>query len=210
MSHFPRVCTLLIGLFVAAASVGAAADLGKGSLTGKVVDDHGKAIAGARVMVEGAANAEGTTDAHGEFRIELEPGEYRIQIEAEGHDTAALRDKLLVEAGKETKLHRRVELPASDRGSVVRGSVFTETGTSIVGATVVIERIPFDDGKQVVSFRKEAASDSMGLFAFHLPEGEGRYKISATHPRYASSTVTVDVAGAEVLNAPPLKMASLP
>ena len=43
------------------------------------------------------------------------------------------------------------------------------------------------------SAKQDAASDSMGLFAFRVPAGGGRYRLTATHPKYASATVTVDV-----------------
>src|SRR5689334_16272545 len=116
--------------------VAAAAEGEKGTLTGRVVDAHGKGIGGAHVTASGAGDADATTDGNGEFRLELDPGTYSLQFEAEGHASAAMRERVTVEAGKQTKLRRRVELPDADEGSVVRGSVFTVDGLSIAGARI--------------------------------------------------------------------------
>src|SRR6185369_14616690 len=86
----------------------------KGTVTGRVVDAHGKPVAGARVTIVGETDAEAATDEKGDFRLELEPGEYRLQFEADGHATAAMREPIAVEAGKQTKLKKRIELPDAD------------------------------------------------------------------------------------------------
>src|SRR5688572_3228284 len=185
------------------------AEAEKGFVTGRVVDKRGKAIAGARVSVSSDEGAGATTDADGEFRLELEPGQYRLQFEADGYASATIREPVTVEAGRQTKLKRRVELPESDTDTVVRGSVFDEMGRSIAGAKVVLERIPGADGQAVTAMKRDSASDSMGLFAFRLPAGSGRYRLTATHPKFKSATVTVDVAGGEILNAPPLKLKAI-
>ena len=178
----------------------------KGTVTGRVVDAHGKSIAGARVSVVGEDGAEASTDAKGEFRLELEPGEYRLQFEADGHATAAMREPVAVEAGKETKLKKRVSLPEVDEGSVVRGSVFDVAGRAVSGARVTIERVAADDGRAIAPLEMASTSDEMGLFAFRLPKGGGRFRLTATHGKYAPATVTVDVTGGEIINAPPLKL----
>ncbi len=202
------VAPCLLVLFAAASGVipAHAVQGSKGTLTGKVVDGRGKGIVNARVTAKGASDADATTNDKGEFRIELEPGEYRLTFEAEGHATAALREGVEVTAGKETKLPRKVTLPDQDESSVVRGSVFAESGLAIPGARVTIERVQGDGADGSDSLKRDTTSDSMGLYAFRLPKGGGRYKLTATHERYATATVTVDVAGGEILNAPPLTM----
>ncbi len=111
-----------------------------------------------------------------------------------------------VVAGKETRLDDRVRLPESDEGSVVRGSVFDVSGRSIPGARVVLERIPGDGGEAVRPLRMESRSDSVGMFAFRVPSGEARYRLTATRDKLPPATVTVDVFGGEIVNAPPLKL----
>lgn len=178
----------------------------KGTLAGRVVDERGKAIAGARVAIDGDGAHEATTDAKGEFRIDLDPGSYRLRFEADGYASSTLRDPVTIAAGKETKLKQKVELPAADRRSVVRGSVFDEAGRSVRGAKVVLERVPGEGQESVAPLKMEAKSDSLGMFAFRVPEGEGRYRLTATVEKRAPATVTVDVFGGEIVNAPPLKI----
>ena len=204
-----RIRAILGAVVVAAAVFGQAAALAqgqKGTVTGRVVDAHGKPVAGARVSVVGETDVQAATDEKGDFRHELEPGEYRLQFEADGHATAAMREPVAVEAGKQTKLKKRVELPDADEGSVVRGSVFDAAGRAVAGARVTIERVPADDGQTVAPLEMAAVSDEMGLFAFRLPKGGGRFRLTATHSKYAPATVMVDVTGDEIINAPPLKL----
>lgn len=204
-----RIRAILGAVLAAAVLFGQAAASAqgeKGTVTGRVVDAHGKPIAGARVSVVGETEGGAATDEKGEFRLELEPGEYRLQFEADGHATAAMREPVAVEAGKQTKLKKRVELPEADEGSIVRGSVFDLAGRAVSGAKITIERIAGADGQSVASLEMTSASDEMGLYAFRLPKGGGRFRVTATHGKYAPATVTVDVTGGEIINAPPLKL----
>src|SRR4051812_30555875 len=93
----------LVVVVVVFGQVAASAQGQKGAVTGRVGDAHGKGVAGARVSVVGETDAEATTDEKGDFRLELEPGEYRLQFEADGHATAAMREPVAVAAGKQTK-----------------------------------------------------------------------------------------------------------
>lgn len=200
----------IFGAFFAAAvlfgTTAALAEGSKGTVTGRVVDVRGKPIAGARVSATGETDAEATTDDEGQFRLALDPGEYRLQFEAEGHASATIRQLVKVQAGKETKLGRRVTLPGASPGSVVRGSVFDKAGRTITGAKVHLERIPEEEGQPVSSVKMDSTSDSMGLFTFRLPKGDGRYKLTASHEKFATTSVTVDVTDGAIVNAPPLTM----
>ncbi len=51
---------------------------------GRVTDNRGDAIAGARVTLSGEVRRAATTDRHGQFSISLPAGEYRLQISAPG------------------------------------------------------------------------------------------------------------------------------
>lgn len=208
--RYPVIFFALIGLFVCAATAAAAQDASRGTVTGRVVDHHGKAIAGARVTASGAADAQATTDAKGSFRLELAPGDYQLQFEAEGHATAALREPITVRAGKETKIKRRVELPEADETSTVRGSVFSAEGLAVVDARVSIDRVADVAGSSVEAFHRETESDSMGLFTFRLPKGGGRYRLTAARDGYGSASVTIELSGGELLNAPPLTLGRKP
>lgn len=180
----------------------------KGVIAGRVVNDRGKGIAGAKVMAEGDADSvsEATTNEKGEFRLELATGEYRLSFEAEGYANTSLRDRVTVEPNKQTKLKEKIQMPAARQGSVIRGSVFAGDGRSIAGVRVFLERVAGEDGKPVPSFKMDGRSDTTGLFAFRVPKGEARYRLTAVLDGYEPASVTVDVFGGEILNAPPLKM----
>lgn len=201
-----RIRHLFCAVAVAAGlALSAAADT-KGTLAGRVVDARGKGIAGARVVASGDAEVEGTTDEKGDFRLELEPGEYRLRFEADGYASSSLRGAVTIRPGRQTKLDDRVELPESDEGSVVRGSVFDVAGRSVSGAKVVLERVAGEGGEAPPPLRMEARSDSIGMFAFRVPKGEARYRLTATRDKLPPATVTVDVYGGEIVNAPPLTL----
>lgn len=196
-----RVLSLLV-FAVALALTAAAQESGKGSVTGRVVDDSGDGIEGARVQATAPTGrtGEAKTDAKGEFRLELDPGEYRLEFEAEGYANTSLRQNVPVTAGRRTKVKHRVEMPAADQGTVVRGSVFTEEGRSLQGAKVVIERVRPDGGAPFERLKLESRSDRMGVFAFRLPKGEARYRITATHDGFDPRSLDVDASGGEILN----------
>jgi hypothetical protein len=175
----------------------------RGAITGRVVDERGKGISGAtvRAMTGGGAEAAtATTGAKGEFRVEVAPGEYRLEFEAAGRASASLRDFVRAEPGRATKVRQKVELPVLETGSLIRGSVFGEDGRSLPGARVHIERIPLEQGSTIPEFSSRSMSDRMGLFAFKVPEGEFRYRITASRSGFANASTTVDVSGGETVN----------
>src|SRR5437879_6120658 len=89
----------------------------KGSVTGRVVDNHGHAVADAHVRAianNGATSAEAAADAKGAFRLDLDPGQYHLEVDAEGFIQTSLTDPVSIEAGHETKLKRKIELREAD------------------------------------------------------------------------------------------------
>ena len=139
-----RVVRLAVASFVALFAVAAAAVRGEGTITGRVVTQKGKAIAGASVRAvshDGEAAGEATTNSKGAFRLDVAPGSYRLEFDAEGYAFTATVEYVEVIGGRETKLTQKIELPTAEQGSIVRGTVFTEDGLSLPGARVVIERI---------------------------------------------------------------------
>lgn len=196
-------CLVAVLLTIAAP---ASAEDGKGTVTGRVVNTHGKAIADARVIATSDNDVETKTNLKGEFAIDLPPGSYRLRFEADGYASTTLRLPIAVEPGKTTKLNSRVELPDVDDDSVVRGTVFDTVGRTLSGIHVDLERVPGDDGEPVKQLKRQATTDQNGFFVFHLPGGEGRYKLTATSPKHETVSVVVNVAGGEILNAPPLTL----
>lgn len=174
----------------------------KGTIAGRVVDAKGHPVAGAEVRAVSKAGEDGgtaRTDAKGNYRVDVAPGEYRLEVEAEGYATATLRDSVTAEAGHVTKVKRKVQLPESDQGSLVRGSVFTDGGRSLAGATVTIERVTAD-GAAPAAFKRDAESDRMGVVAFKVPKGEFRYLVTARHEGFETRSTTIDLSGGETVN----------
>ena len=196
-----RALSLVLLAVACAASVWAQAGA-KGTVSGRVVDERGKSIAGAHVRaIAGSGDAvDATTDAKGAFQLELDPGEYRLEFEADGYASTSLREPVRVESGRQTKVRRKIELPAAEQGSVIRGSVFSEDGRSLPGAKVVIERVPGEGGEPVAAFKRESRSDRMGVFSFRVPKGESRYRITASREGFDARSLTVDASGGEILN----------
>ncbi|MEW6733486.1 MAG: carboxypeptidase-like regulatory domain-containing protein [Acidobacteriota bacterium] len=162
----------------------------RGAIRGKVESEAGKPVNGAAVLAqrEGSEPVQATTNAKGEFTIELEPGEYTVSVDAQGYKSVELLRKIKVEAGKTTKLNDKILLSVSQTGALLRGAVFTERGFSLPGATVEIERI---DGKEKI--RKQYMTNQAGEFAFRLSESGGQYKVTASARGFESTSQTVDL-----------------
>src|SRR5215471_4421182 len=85
MTIFPRhagafVRLAWMGLLLASASFGA--DSG---IFGRVLDPHGRSVAGATVRLEvGTLQATAISDEQGQFRLTSVPGAYRLTVEAKG------------------------------------------------------------------------------------------------------------------------------
>ncbi len=180
-----------------------------GWVVGRVVSTKGKAIAAATVRAtpagEGAV-VEASTSAKGTFRIELAPGEYRLEFEATGFASSALRERVTVASGKTTKVKYRVELPAASVGSTIRGSVFTADGRSVPGIKVVLERLAADGRSVIADETRSTRTDAMGIYAFHVADGEANYRVSTNSDDYQDSTTTVAAGGGVLVNVPALKI----
>ncbi|MFG0319005.1 MAG: sigma-70 family RNA polymerase sigma factor [Planctomycetota bacterium JB042] len=171
-------------------------------VTGEVVDDDGRPVAGATIWCAGAeADAAGTevavADARGRFSIRDLPPDRPIAARAKGHAPSALR---LLGADAGARLGDvRLELGAA--GAPVRGTVLAPDGTPCAGATIAIERIdariPLDpsgaDSPATPPFRGRA--DAAGTcVAADLPIG--RHALTAIAAGAAPHRETIEVRGA--------------
>jgi len=164
----------------------------RGSIKGKVESDSGKAVNGAHVTAEreGAEAVRSTTNSKGEFTLaDLEPGEYKISVEADGFKSVELIHKQKVEAGKTTKLESKITLGTFSSSALIRGAVFNDRGFSVPGASVEIERVNPKDSK----LRKQYTTNEAGEFAFRLPDAGGQFRLTATARGYETSTQTVEL-----------------
>jgi len=159
------------------------------TITGRVTGSDGAALAGADVRIEsGEGGAFGgpmaammsdgpqtSTDGNGDFSIEaVEAGEKTLVFRKNGYQ--AERKSVRV-SGKEQKVDARLT-----KGRDLVGTVVTDTGSPVAGATVSANSAIQDAGP------RSARSDENGTFRF---EGmtPGRYRISASKPGLTNGEV---------------------
>jgi hypothetical protein len=157
-----------------------------GSVRGRVTDEGGRGVSGARIHfgpVQGGvdldANAEGAFEGR-----ELAPGRTEVTVSAEGYRQQAR--KLEIAAGKSEELEFRLQraLPAGQ----IRGLVRSFSGATI-GATIRIEPIG-----------KEAVVGEGGRFELDVPPGDYDVIVKASGYADQHRRVRVEANGVVVLN----------
>lgn len=174
-------------------SIRLAADAGVAEATigGTVVDPDGEPIEGARVVAGASAfvpSAEAVTDVEGRFTIEeLVAGEYRL--EASHPDFAPVWTPRLPTGSTDIRL----QLAA---GGTIEGTILTEDGAAISGATVIVMR--HTGGIMRVQQARATVFDANGSYRITgLPPG--LYDVSgAAHGRGLHEVTDVDVDAGEV------------
>jgi hypothetical protein len=130
-------------------------------LSGRVVDEHGTAVAGAQVHIERAAGEQASsgvnTEDDGAFSFDaVRAGALRVVAEEARNGFG--RTAQIVTNGRSPT--RGVELRLN-RGASLRGRVIDSSGVAVVGAIV---RISDSDG---MSFARETTSDRSGGFTIN-------------------------------------------
>lgn len=200
IGYVGRVTSLML-----LAAIAGSGQQGSGVLKGKVEDEKGKPIAKAEIRVMNSqtrAISETETDQAGRYRLELEPGDYTVSLDAEGFKGGTLVNMQQVEAGKESEV-KTVRLEKGKRTSLVRGVVFNTQGFGVRGAKVKLQRVPTEDeekeGKRVESLNRDYVTNSRGEFAFRLPPIRARYRVSAILDGYKPDTKVIDVTESEAV-----------
>ncbi len=188
-----------------------AIQLGEGaSVSGRITDEAGTGIAGARVHLRATRGSVGRiqvtvhvaavagiapesasveTGVDGSYRLEgVEPGEYSVQAEAAGFATGD---------GNTLRLDAGAQLAGQDlvlgRGLRIAGSVADDRGRALPGVTVSLQRnVPHDALATLAS----TTSDSAGSFSFEH-QAPGDYRVSAGREGYAGAAETSVAAGRE-------------
>ena len=151
-----------------------------GGLRGKVRTPKGDGISGASIT----ARQKGTdvktvkSDSKGNFAIDgLESGNYNLVFEAPGFSSGVLYN-VEVKRKKVSDLPDRLMLSV-DQGTqvIIRGSVFYKEGTSLTGAKVELERVNADGTTKRVA---TANTTSTGEFTFRQPEGNAKFRVTAS------------------------------
>jgi hypothetical protein len=139
---------------MSAASLAASAmaqDAATGIVTGRVIDPSSAAVAGAKVVATRTATAvarETTTEATGAYVIaSLAPGEYRIEVQAQGFAPFAV-ERVLVLVGRRATVDAVLSLEGrAESVEVVDRGVSVPTGNSLVGGVVgatSVENLPLN------------------------------------------------------------------
>ncbi|MGQ9898505.1 MAG: carboxypeptidase regulatory-like domain-containing protein [Acidobacteriota bacterium] len=176
-----------------------------GKLEGRVVARESKQpLVGAKVTLTRSVTKEtytAETGDRGEFRLEgLPPGNYAVEVEAEGRSSARLNILQTIESGKTTVIKRPFELETERTYSVIRGAVFNEYGLTMPQVTVVAERVSSADASLKPGKVGTTTTNGAGEFAFRFPGAEAVYRITATAKGYRPQTKELDVQKHEARN----------
>ena len=194
----------LAALFVLSASGASAQKKPKkpepttGGISGRVRVEPGMSAAGVGVSVRRGAEevAETSTGPKGEFEFRgLAPGSYGLTLRKPGLQVGKIED-VEVRAGKTVSLKEGLYLPV-DEGSIafIRGSVFHASGLSLLGARVELARVEGDGSLKKLDSR---VSNATGSFAFRLPPGRARYRLTAKADGMETASEEVNVEGAAI------------
>jgi carboxypeptidase family protein len=166
-----------------------------GGVTGRVRVDAGASASGVIVKVRRGDEevAETRTNAKGEFEVQgLAPGTYGLTFRKAGLQVGKMED-VNVRAGKTVSLKDRLFLPIDEGAlALLRGSVFSVEGRSMVGARVELARVEADGSLKKLDTR---VSNSTGSFGFKLPPDHARYRVTVKADGAQTATEDVDVDG---------------
>ena len=169
-----------------------------GGISGRVRVDSGASPSDVTVTVrQGDAEVSRTeTNARGEFEVKgLAPGTYGLTLRKAGLQVGRM-ENVEVKAGKTVSLKSHLFLPV-DEGSIahLRGSVFTAEGRSLGGARVELARVEEDGSLRKVDDR---VANGYGMFAFRLPAGHARYRVTAKADGMQAGSQEVEIDGAAI------------
>lgn len=150
-----------------------------------------QAIEGVRIIVYNSDTDSPTgntysTDAGGNFRIELEPGNYYLKLGKQGYENNPVAGispvSVGVSAGNETESNYKMQASSINNGGYITGNI-TSDGNAVAGALVVVS-----SGSNAFS----SVSDVNGTYyIYNIPSGS--YTVTAFIAEYTSSQVSVSV-----------------
>ena len=169
-----------------------------GGITGRVRVDSGASPSDitVKVMRGDEEVAQTTTNARGDFEVQgLAPGTYGLTLRKAGLQIGHM-ESVEVRAGKTVSLKNHLFLPV-DEGSIahLRGSVFTAEGRGLGGARIELARIEEDGSLRKIDDR---VANGYGMFAFRLPPGRARYRVTAKADGMQAGTQDVEIDGAAI------------
>src|SRR5215510_14948280 len=172
--------TIIAALIIACgAAIGLAQDF-RGSITGRVVDNNGAAVANAAVTITNAAtnvSSSTTTNESGDYSaLYLIPGSYSVTIEAAGFKKST-RQNIEVRVGDKLQIDLQLEVGSvSDTVNVTSDAPLLETNTASAGQVIDRRRIselPLSDGNPFVLTRLAPGIAYTGDLLFSRPFDNG-------------------------------------
>ncbi|MHB8411375.1 MAG: TonB-dependent receptor [Candidatus Acidiferrales bacterium] len=121
------------------------------TISGRVTDRSGAAIAGARIVAtpvsKSGAALHAKSGANGAYSIGLAPGEYRIRIE-HPHMTA-LERKFILASGQHRKWNARLELAPLSSTVVVSAQAEPEPANTVASPVTILTRQDIDQRQEI-------------------------------------------------------------
>lgn len=174
-----RIGLFIIGLLACVYGAGLAQEF-RGSITGRVTEGSGAAIANAQVTVTNVAtnaSVSKTTDDKGEYTVlYLTPGSYMLSVEAKGFKKS-VRQNIEVRVGDKLELDVRLEVGAvTESVNITADAPLLETNTASAGQVIDRRRIselPLSDGNPFVLARLAPGIAYTGDLLFSRPFDNG-------------------------------------
>jgi hypothetical protein len=174
-----RITFIAALLIACGAAIGSAQEF-RGSITGRVVDNNGAAVANAAVTITNAANnvpSSTTTNGDGDYTaLYLTPGSYSVTVEAAGFKKST-RQNIEVRVGDKLQIDLQLEVGSvSDTVNVTSDAPLLETNTASAGQVIDRRRIselPLSDGNPFVLTRLAPGIAYTGDLLFSRPFDNG-------------------------------------
>jgi hypothetical protein len=170
-----RLSLIAAGIVACAAAISMAQEF-RGSITGRVVDNNGAAVANATVTVTNTASNTSTattTNESGDYTaLYLVPGSYSVTVEASGFKKAS-RQNIEIRVGDRLQLDLRLEVGnVSETVNVTADAPLLETNSASAGQVIDQRRIsdlPLSDGNPFVLSRLAPGISYVGDLKFSRP-----------------------------------------
>src|SRR5262249_10662526 len=177
MSSLKSISGAIIATLIIAcgAAIGSAQEF-RGSITGRVVDNSGAAVANANVTITNTAtnvSSSTTTNGDGDYTaLYLIPGPYSVTVEVAGFKKST-RQNIEIRVGDKAQIDLRLEVGnVSDTVNVTSDAPLLETNTATAGQVIARRRIselPLSDGNPFTLTRLAPGIGYVGDLKFSRP-----------------------------------------